>query len=112
MHLKTTTALLAASTMFLGACGGGSDEDQIRDIVNDGAKKPATICDHLAAEPLKTIGGAEGCKKLAEKQKPTDATVESVSVNGDKATAKVKSKGKSGDTKFAKVDGEWKISLE
>lgn len=112
MYSKTTTALLTASAIFLGACGGSSDEDQIRDIVNDGAKKPSTICDHLAAEPLETIGGPEGCKKLADKQKPADAKVESIAIDGDKATAKVKSEGKSGDTKFAKVDGEWKISIE
>ncbi len=114
MPLKTTTALLATSALLLSACGGSgnSDEDQIRSIVDDGAKNPATICDHLAAKPLETIGGAEGCKKLAENQKSTEASVESVSVNGDTATAKVKSDGKTGDTKFTKVDGDWKISLE
>lgn len=111
MQLKTTTALLAASSLFLGACGSKSDEDQIRTIVNDGAKNPSSICDHLTAKPLETIGGPKGCKKLAEKQKPTKAKVDSVKVDGDKATAKVTSDGKTGETKFAKIDGTWKISI-
>ncbi len=112
MYAKATTTLLASAAILLSACGGKSDEDQIRGIVEDGAKKPSTICDNLAAAPLKTIGGKDGCKKLADQQKATDASVESVSVNGDKGSAKVKDKDGSNDVKFVKEGGDWKIAVD
>lgn len=111
MYAKATTALLTSAALLLSACGS-SDEDKIRSIVEDGAKKPATICDNLSAAPLKTIGGKDGCKKLADKQKPTEASVESVSVDGNKGSAKVKDKDGSNDVKFVKEDGDWKIAVD
>lgn len=111
MRLHPT--LLALPVAFLTACGGGGgDEDTIRDIVNEGSNDPTSICENLTKDGLEQIGGEEACKKLAEAEDNTDPDVKinSVEVDGDKATAKVT--GKDGDQtiNFVKEDGEWRVS--
>jgi hypothetical protein len=111
-------SILVLPVLALSACGGGggggSEEDKVRDVVKESAKTPAKLCDHLAAEPLKAIGGKDKCKELAKDQKGSDVKIDSVKVSGN--TAEVKGSGGGGDNgsgtiKLAKEDGEWKITI-
>ncbi len=106
-------SLLAVPILALSACGGGkSDKDKITDIIKQGGKDPSTICKHLEAKTLKALGGEDGCKKAAQDPSAKDQNVKvnSVTVNGDKATAKVK--GNQGDQSinFVKEGGDWKVT--
>jgi hypothetical protein len=112
----TVPALLAAGC---GGGGGSSDEGQIKDIINEVANDPLAICDHLSDQTLQTIfkGDADACRKSgeeanAEKEKG-DVTINSVKVDGDKATAKITDKdGKDQTLKFAKDGDEWVAVVE
>lgn len=114
-HRTALLSLLAAPALALSACGGddaGGDEGTIRSIVEDSSKNPAKVCDNLAPEPLKTIGGKDACIKLSKDQKGRDADIDSVSITGDKATVKVKGEdGKAGTLNFQKINGVWKLTL-
>ena len=115
MNLTRATALsvLVVPVLALSACGGGgkNDKDKITDIVNQGSKDPATICDHLAAAPLKALGGKAKCL-VASKAGDADANfkISSVTIDGDKASVKGKGKEGSQTIKFVKEDGDWKVT--
>jgi len=115
MNRTSVASILVIPVLALSACGGGgsSDEDKVRDIVTESGKTPSKLCDNLAAAPLKQIGGKDKCLQAAEGQKGTDVKIDSVTVDGDKATVKGGggSSG-SGEIKLAKEDGDWKITLE
>jgi hypothetical protein len=104
--------LAAASAVFLAACGGSSDEDTIRGIVEEGSTNPASICGNLTDQALEDLGGKADCEKLAESQDNTDPDVEirSVTVNGDKAAARVLGKDGEQTIRFVKENGEWRVS--
>ncbi|MFL5844652.1 MAG: hypothetical protein ACJ762_08165 [Solirubrobacteraceae bacterium] len=106
------TALSAASFVLLAGCGGASDEDEIRDIVKEGSSNPASICDRLTDAALSDLGGHDACVDLSRSQDNTDADVEiqSVAVDGDKATAKVHGKDGAQTIRFVKQDGEWRVN--
>ena len=108
--------LLALPALALGACGGDSDEDQIKDIINDVSENAATICDKSTDRLLEeTLGGSkEECEKQAKEaeESDTDGDVENieVEVDGDKATAKFKDNdGDDNTVQFVKEDGDWKV---
>jgi hypothetical protein len=107
-------SLLAVPAVTLAACGGGdgdSDKDKLTKIINDGGTNPASICDHLDTALLKQIGGADGCKKAAASEKKDDTTkIDSLNVDGDKATAKVTDKSGATTISFVKQDGDWKVT--
>jgi hypothetical protein len=106
--------LLALPVLALGGCGGDSDEDKIKAIVNDGAEDPSTICDHMTKKLLDQVGGSvDACKKQAKQaddgnnEKPDKIDVK---VDGDKATAKFKgSDGDDNNVTFVKDGGDWKV---
>jgi hypothetical protein len=105
--------MLLVPALALGACGGGDDaEDQIRGIIDDVSKKPATLCENATEGLLKQVGSTEeACKQAASGQRP-DRKVEirDIKVDGDRATAMFK--GTDGDRiiLFEKEDGDWKVS--
>ena len=105
---------LAVPVLALGACGGGgnSDKDKITSIIEGIGKDPASLCDHAATTLLKQVGGTkESCQKAAKgATKNRDVKVESVDVNDDKATAKIKAAGGGRSIDFVKEGGEWKAS--
>jgi hypothetical protein len=107
--------LLMTPAFALGACGGDSDEDQIKDVVQDVAKNSATICEHATQKVLDQVGGSEEkCKEQAraypdDSTKGIDGDID-VSIDGDKATAKfTDNDGKAQNVSFVKEDGEWKV---
>jgi hypothetical protein len=112
MPIRLAFAVAACAVTLLAACGGSSDEDTIRGIVEEGSTNPTSICGNLTDQALEDLGGKEACEKLADSQDNTDPDVkiQSVTVDGDKASAKVV--GKDGDQtiRFVKEDGEWRVS--
>jgi hypothetical protein len=106
---KLAAMCLVAPAFALSACGGTSDEDTITQIVKDVGDKPAVLCDHLSDKLTKDIGGAASCKDAAKGEKPDPADVESVKIDGEKATAKVKDSDGLTTVGFVKQDGDWVV---
>lgn len=113
MSPKHSLPILVVAALGLSACGGSSEEDQVRDVVKESVKTPTKLCDNLAAPALKTLGGEAKCKALAKDQDGQDIKITSVDVKGDKATVKGTGKdGKdAGTLNLVKEDGDWKISI-
>ena len=109
-------ALFGAAALVFAACGGGSksDEDKIRDVVEDVDNNPASLCtEHGTDQLVQKLGGEKVCSAAAgqaAKQDPSKTDVQSVDVTGDKATVKVKDATGASTVTFVKEDGEWKVS--
>jgi hypothetical protein len=108
--------LLAVPAFALAACGGDSDEDKIKDIINDVSENAETLCDNATDKVLDQVGGsADECKKQAreaEAQDPDDGKPENidVTVDGDKATAKFEDNdGEQQTVTFVKDGDDWKV---
>jgi ketosteroid isomerase-like protein len=117
------TALLCAA--LLAACGSSSDEDQIRDVVQEFAeaandKDVGAICGQVVSEAFED---QEQCEKQADREgsigdlgSVEDLEVSEIKVDGDTATAQIKAtvggETDEGPGKFRKVDGEWKLDLD
>lgn len=106
---------VAVPALALTACGsktkGNSDKDALTSIIEKGGSNPASVCDHLDAPTLKAIGGKPGCLKASAGQKPdTTVKVNSLTVTGNTATAKITDKKGPQTIKFVKVGGDWKVS--
>lgn len=106
--------LISNSGGGLSALGGNSDEDQIRSLMSSG---PSSIKDRACANDQKFfskfpgIADSTGTNPTGAKSK---ATVDSVNVTGDTATAEVTATSstgleRSGTLYFRKESGEWKI---
>ena len=106
--------LVSNSGGGLSALGGNSDEDQIRSLMSSG---PSSIKDRACANDQKFfskfpgIADSTGTNPTGAKSK---ATVDSVNVTGDTATAEVTATSstgleRSGTLYFRKESGEWKI---
>ncbi|KAB7758419.1 hypothetical protein MMUC44124_12155 [Mycolicibacterium mucogenicum DSM 44124] len=98
----------------LSALGGNSDEDQIRSLMSSGPssiKERSCENDQKFFSKFPGIADSTGTNPTGAKGK---ATVDSVNVTGDTATAEVtatSSSGleRSGTLYFRKESGEWKI---
>lgn len=118
--LRTTKIIalaLVAPAFALTACGGSdkgsSDKDQITDIINSVAKDPAKLCDTASKQLLQAAfnGSVTDCKTAAKTSGGDGAaTINSLAVSGDKATAKLTDKSGKSTVKFAKVDGSWVVT--
>ena len=117
--------LLVVATLLAG-CGSsgqaGSDEDQIKEAARTAAEAVATRDAAKLCEVLDTTKLDEGasCEDLAEQALFDDQSAEekadaetfevvSVKVDGDEATAQVRTHNDEADATFLKVDGEWKL---
>jgi hypothetical protein len=112
--MRLPLALLAVPVALIAGCGGGSPEDEIRSIVEEGSRDPVTICDHITDKGLEQLGGKEKCQELGKSSDNVDPDVKvrRIDVEGDKATAKIDGKGGDQTVTFRKEDGEWRISPE
>ena len=113
MRHRRLSALIAVPVLTLAACGGGgdSDKDTITDIIKEGGTNPASVCDVLDDALLKKFGGKEGCLTAAKDEEPDDSTkINSLKIDGDKATAKITEKDGPTTINFVKIDGDWKVT--
>ena len=107
---------LLALPLALAACGGESDEEQIKSIISDATDDPASICDNASKALLEQLGGEEQCKEASKAEEGADADgdveveVKSVKVDGDEATADITDKEGSQTISFVKEDGDWKLA--
>jgi hypothetical protein len=113
-RLSSLTLIALAASVAVAACGssgGGSDEDQIRTIVNHLADSDKAVCGELTDAYLKKIFKDKGdCEKQAEDTKATNLfDIKSVKVTGSKAAVAVKSKKKTGTVSLVKQGGDWKV---
>ena len=116
MFKQRAALLLAIPAFALAACGGDSDEDKIKDIINEGSENPQTICDNATDKLLEQVGGSvDACKKAAkeaEEQEGADTEKPEsidVTVDGDKATAKFKDEDGDNTVRFVKDGDDWKV---
>jgi Putative lumazine-binding len=128
---RAATVLAAGLALVaVGGCGPfGSDEDDVKDVVQDYTEGVAEgdggkVCDTLAEDSRKQFEQAgtkceDAFKSFGaflnedQKDKLKDVDPE-VDVEGDNATAKVDELEGTGSTevKLKKEDGDWKITFE
>ena len=113
--MRKLALLLAVPALALSACGGESDEDKIKAVIQDVSKNAATICEHASDKVLDLVGGSvEECKKQAEAN-PDDSNEEikgdiEVTVDGGKATAKfTDNEDKQQNVQFVKDGDDWLV---
>lgn len=117
---------LLAVAIVLAGCGSsgqaGGDEDQIKEVARTAAEAVATRDAAKLCEVLDTTKLDEGasCEDLAQQALFDDQSAEekadaesfeviSVKIDGDEATAQVRTHNDEADATFRKVDGEWKF---
>jgi hypothetical protein len=105
------TTALAGVALGLVACGGESDEDQVKAVANQLAKTDEKVCDNATDKFLKAVGGTkEQCKKSArEDDGSTKPKVGKITVDGDKATAVLSVDGSKATFGLIKDGDQWKL---
>ncbi len=113
MSSLRTIAITALVAMSLGlvACGGESDEDQVKEVANQLANTDEKVCDKATAKFLKAVGGSkEQCSKSArDDDGSTKPKVGKITVNGDKATAVLSADGSKATFLLIKDGDDWKL---
>ena len=118
MTRRFSICALVLCATALSACGGTSDKDKITSIIKTVGKNPVSLCNTYAtASLLQQAGGKANCQRAAKAPgaKDPNVKIDSVSVNGSNATAKVTSqngadKGKVVTITFVKQGGSWKVA--
>jgi hypothetical protein len=123
-------AVVAASALGFGPCK--SDEDKVEDTVKDFAsaivdENYGEACDLLTEDAQDSLAEAaeendrddESCegeleRDLTDEEREVfeDIEVSNVEIDGDRATADVKSDEGEEETKLKKEDGDWKLEVE
>lgn len=129
-HLPATMAVVLV--LSLGACGGGSDEDDVRSASEDFVsafkdenwEEVCSLMTEKSRAQLEQAGEAldakGGCPAVWEKAKEflppetekqlDDFEIDTVKVNGDTATVTT-TDAKGSPTQLIKEDGEWRINF-
>ena len=113
MRARAAVLALLVLPVGLSACGK-SDEDKVRDVLNDVNHSDPAVCSHVSDRILKGQFGGNKKRCEAEAKRTTTKSLfdtESVKVNGDTATATVKGKRGGGKSRvlFKKEGGDWKV---
>jgi hypothetical protein len=113
--MNRAALLLALPTLAFSACGGDSDEDKIKKIIDDGNKDAASICENATDRFLKEQIGAsrDECKKQASEAEKSDDDNKpenlKIDVNGDTAVATFKDSDGNNKVTFVKDGDDWKV---
>ena len=117
-------ASAAVSLCLLAGCGG-SDEKDVTATVNGlyagfADRDAAKVCDSLTERLQRDVGSRQGgCRKVIgfalgftgrDAEDARKAKVTKVTVDGSKARATVRFKGRLGVLGLSKEDGDWKVS--
>lgn len=108
--------LVAVTLVAFAGCGDekepASAEDEIRAIVEAREADPASICDHMTAELLESVGGEQNCTQLAEADDNQDTSeIDRIEVEGDSATVHLRGgQDGPGTITFVEQDGEWRLT--
>jgi hypothetical protein len=117
-------ASTAIALCLLAGCGG-SDEKDVTATVNRlyagfAERDAAKVCDALSERLQREVGkGRAGCERVIgftlgftgrDAQDARTARVVRVSVDGSRASATVRFKGRLGALGLSKEDGDWKVS--
>jgi hypothetical protein len=115
----TATALALVAVTALAACGGKSDEQKVRDVVNGFDKtlfdnKFSQACGYLSDNLVTSMfHSPKGCISAIETHNPATegGTIKSVAVHGDRATvvAQGVTEGPAA-IELQKQGGTWKIT--
>jgi hypothetical protein len=108
---------LIVPALALTACGGGdkgsSDKDQITEIITTVGDDPSLACDHVSKAVLEAAfkGSVADCKKAAKADGTSDPDVkiDSITIDGDTATAKVTGNQGHQTIAFAKEGDDWLV---
>ena len=120
---------MAAASILAAGCGGNDEEDvktAIKDVAQAAKDKDYDkVCDLLTSEVIKQIeagGSGEGpsCAELfkqvdqggalsKEIGDPEDIEFDTVTIDGDRATVKIKDDPEAAE--LEKEDGEWKVGV-
>jgi hypothetical protein len=109
--------VLLIASLVLGACGGASDGEKIKDVIQEVAEDAATICGHASQRFLdEQLGGDRAACEERGRSAPDDSSesIESgaihVTVDGDSATADfTDNEGKDTHVTFVKDGDEWLV---
>lgn len=112
-----TARMIACSAVVIAAlgpsaCGGSSDEDDVKGLAKQVANSDQKVCDHATGNFLKAVGGTkEKCRQAARAgSKQPKPDVGKVTVDGDTATAVIKNGRSKATLQFTKSDGDWQIA--
>lgn len=112
-HLALLVTLLLSVSFAAAGCGGDSDEDKVREVVQQFIDADPDVCGKLTDKLLEEqFDGKEACEKAArEEGAEFEAEIESVEIDGDEARVRVDPKeGESATVVLVKEDGDWLIS--
>jgi hypothetical protein len=123
---RLAAAVLAAAVLLAAGCGGPTDEEQVRAVVDDlgkatAAKDYQALCDHILApkliEQVKQIGLP--CEVALQRGlgdvKEPKLTVGKITIKDDTATAEIRTvaegQAPSRDTlELVRVNDDWRIA--
>lgn len=98
--------LLAFAALSIG---GSSDQaGRIAALLRHGATDPASLCDHLSGAMLAAAGGHAACVSSSPARGPV-ATVDSIRIHGDRATAVVHRPDADEIVSLVRSGGDWKV---
>lgn len=121
-HLRFVAASLVIAVAGLAACGGGDDEQEIRDVIERAVttRDVKVECEETVTDGFvrRIYGDVAQCRR-AERPEPDeeeadDVRVSNVKIDGDSATARVRliggdTDGARGTLELRKADGAWRV---
>jgi hypothetical protein len=108
---QALVAVLLLGLPALAACGGGSDEDKVRDVIALGNDKDPKVCQKVTDKWLKNVTGGDKkeCERQVRRTGNAKLKVRKVTVKGDRATVDASIRGTVGQVLLIKDGGDWKL---
>jgi len=114
-HTRALRLLIAALAclVVLGGCGTSapSNRQQIAALIRRESVRPQTLCSHLTASLLASLGGQAGCLREAARAAPDPSTrLTSLTVRGNRATAVVRDRAGVRTLTLVRARGAWRVA--